>query len=296
MPRLRQRLVRVVLAVALGILVGIGVDVVRAGGPRLWLARHGLPPPYVPAGERIGVGDGSFYLDCRGEGSPTLVLESGAGTGAASWSPVWDELAGTTRTCAYDRAGIGSSDQRGTRTLGTAAAELRHLLELAGERPPFVVVGHSLGGAYARVFASVFRDAVPAIVMIDTFDPDLQTDHIHPLLGPLRPEYEAGLQGLRDTVAEWEDLDWEASEQELRASSVRGRRVAVLVAERYEPRLDAATNARIRETWREAYETLSPGMTTYEYAPGAGHIIPWDRPDLVVELVRRVMREVRDGR
>jgi pimeloyl-ACP methyl ester carboxylesterase len=293
MSRSRQRAVRLGLAVLIGLVIGVGVDVARVGGPRLWLAGHGLPPPYLPAGERVRVGDGDFYIDCRGSGAPTVVLEAGAGGGAGSWSPVLDDIAATTRTCAYDRAGLGSSHPRGVRSLAQAAADLRALLQAAGEVPPFVVVGHSLGGAYARVFATEHRAETPAIVLVDSFDPDLQTRLIHPLLGDLVPEYEASLQGLRDSVAAWEKLDWPASERELERGDLDGVRVAVLVAARYEPRLDEATNASIARTWREAYDSLSPGRTTYEIAWGAGHLIPIDRPDAVVDVVRRVVAETR---
>src|SRR5688500_18035285 len=210
----RPPLARLLLAVLIGVVLAVGIDVVRAGGPRLWLARHGLPPPYLPQGTRIQVGAGAFYLDCRGSGSPTVVLEAGAGGGAGSWSAVFDDIAATTRTCAYDRAGIGSSDQRGTRTLEDAAGELRALLAAAGEPAPFVVVGHSLGGAYARVFASEHPEETPAIVLVDSFDPDLESRFIHPLLEELRPEYADRLQGLRDVVASWERLDWAASERQ----------------------------------------------------------------------------------
>lgn len=289
----RQRAARVVLAVLVGLVLGLGIDVARAGGPRLWLAMRGLPPPYLPVGERVQVGSGAFYLDCRGSGSPTIVLEAGAGGGAGSWSPVFDDIAAITRTCAYDRAGLGSSDPRGQRSLAHAAADARALLAAAGEPPPFVVVGHSLGGAYARVFASEHPFETPAIVLIDSFDPDLEARFIHPLLGELRPEYEARLQELRDVVASWEQLDWPASERQLEDGDLRGRRVAALVAQRYEPRLDARTNDRIEQMWREAYESLSPGHTTYEYAYGAGHVIPFDRPDAVVDVVGRVVAEVR---
>lgn len=291
----RQRALRITLALIVGLGLGVAVDVARNGGVSAWLARHRLPVPYLSSGRSIVVGEGAFYLDCRGAGSPTVVLEAGAGSGAGSWGVVFDAIAETTRTCAYDRAGLGGSDARGRRTLAEAAQDLRVLLETAEEPGPYVIVGFSLGGAYARVFASDHRDVTAAAVLLDSFDPDVQTDAIHPLLGELEPEYEQGLDGLRATVDAWENLDWEASEQQLRVSSLDGLRLAVLVAPRYEPRLDEAANERIRLAWEAAFETLSPGRTTYEYAPGSGHIITADRPDLVIELVRRVVGEVRSG-
>jgi len=162
-PRPQGRLVRpatVVLAVLAGLLIGIGADVARSGGFNPWLARHGLPPPYFPQGERFDIGERSLYLDCRGSGSPTVVLEAGSGSDSATWAAVHDAIAGTTRTCAYDRAGRGRSDDREEHTLGDAVTDVRALLNAAGEQAPFVIVGHSLGGSYARVFATEFRDEV----------------------------------------------------------------------------------------------------------------------------------------
>jgi pimeloyl-ACP methyl ester carboxylesterase len=247
----------------------------------------------MPAGARVDIGDRSLYLDCRGAGSPTVVLISGMGDGAGSWSAVHDELAATTRTCAYDRAGIGSSDPRGPHTLADAVEDLRSLLAVAGEPAPFVVVGHSLGGAHARVFAATYREETAAVGLVDTFDPDLQADSIEPLLGQLRDGYVAELDGLRDLVARVEDLDWTTSETQLRAASVAGLPVEVLRAPRHEPRLDAATNDAIAAAWQAAFESLSPGLVHYAIAPGAGHIVQVDRPDLVVAAVRRLVAAAR---
>ncbi len=283
------------LAVATGLALALAIDVFRSGGTAGWLARHHLSPPYVAKGERIDVGRRSLYFDCRGEGGPTVVLEAGSGADSATWSAVIDELASTTRTCAYDRAGRGRSDPVERHTLSDAVAELRALLAAAGEPPPYVLVGHSLGGAFIRVFAAEDRDLVAGLVLVDTFDPDLQEDWIHPLLGPLRPEYDATLDGLRDQVSRVDSLDWTASERQLRASSVEGLPIELVVAPRYEPRLSEAQNAEIAAAWRAAYESLSPGSVRHTIAWGAGHIVQVDRPDLVIEATRRLVHLARGG-
>lgn len=295
----RQRrwplLFRIVMALLVGLALGVAIDVARNGGPRLWLARHGLPPPYLAAGRLVDIGPRSFYLDCRGSGSPTIVLEAGMGGGAGSWSPVLDDLAGVSRVCAYDRANLGSSDPRGTHTLADAARDLAALLEAAGERLPYLVVGHSLGAEYARTFATLYRDRVVGLVLLDPFAPDLQGRWIDPLLGALRPEYATHTDDLRALVSRVESLDWPTSEAGLRAGSVAGLPIEVLVARRYESRLDAGTNAAIAQAWRSAYESLSPGMVGYGFAEGSGHVIPVDRPDLVVEVVRGLVVRIRAG-
>ncbi len=291
----RAWIVRLAFAVIVGVALALAFDVVRSGGPSAWLARHSLPVPYVAKGRAVDVGGRSVYLDCRGEGTPTVVLESGMGSGAEAWGTVLDELATTTRTCAYDRPGLGSSDPRGRHTLADTAADLRIALEAAGEVAPFVLVGHSHGGNYVREFTDRYRNDVAGIVMVDTFDPDLETTYIHPLLGALRPEYEAQLDRLRALVAQVESLDWPASEQELRAASVAGTPTEVLRAPRGDPRLDAATNDAIAAAWIAAYDSLSPGHVHYEIAWGAGHLIQIDRPDLVIAATRRLVDAARIG-
>ena len=71
--------------------------------------------------------------------------------------------------------------------------------------------------------------------------------------------------------------------------ALAGLPIEVLVAPRYEPRLDEATNAAIADAWRAAFESLSPGHVTHTTAWGAGHNIQIDRPDLVIEATRRLI-------
>lgn len=283
------------LAVIAGIFLGLALDFAQAGSVPRWLARHGMTVPYDARGERIDIGRRSLYIDCRGEGSPTVVLEAGSGSDSATWSAVHDDVAAITRTCAYDRAGRGRSDPIERHTLSHAAAELRALLAAADEAPPFVMVGHSLGGAFVRVFASENREEVEGLVLVDTFDPDLQEEWIHPLVGSLRSEYDAGLDVLRDTVSSVDSLNWPPSEEELRAASLEGLPIEVLRATRYDPRLSEAQNATIGEAWVAAYDSLSPGMVRWTTARDAGHMVQVDRPDLVIEVVRRAVDAARSS-
>ncbi len=218
------------------------------------------------------------------------MLDAGMGGGAGDWAAVIEPLAAKGRTCAYDRAGRGSSGAApsGDRTIADQAADLRALLAAAGGSGPYVVVGHSFGGDVVRVFADRYRDEVSGVVLVDSFSPDLEVDAVHPLLGDLRPEYETRLDSLRATVAAVEGLDWPTSEAELRETDLRGLPIEVLRAPRAEPRLDDATNAAIEAAVVARNEALSPGLVHYELAPGAGHVIQNDRPDLVIAAVRRL--------
>jgi pimeloyl-ACP methyl ester carboxylesterase len=128
-------------------------------------------------GATRSVGDHALHLDCRGQGSPTVVLFSGLGEFSASWARDSDGLSPTTRVCAYDRAGQGWSDDVEHPQDGvTAAEDLHALLAAAGEQGPFVLVGHSIGGPYAMTYADQYAEQVAGMVLLDSSSPRQLTD------------------------------------------------------------------------------------------------------------------------
>jgi pimeloyl-ACP methyl ester carboxylesterase len=130
--------------------------------------RHPAP------GKLVDIGGRRMQIDCRGEGQPTVVFEAGLDMhGSLSWAAVQDDVARTTRACAYSRAGIMWSDpQAGPQNGTTVAADLHALLANAGEKPPFVLVGHSLGGPYAMTYTKNYGDQVAGLVFVDASHPD----------------------------------------------------------------------------------------------------------------------------
>jgi pimeloyl-ACP methyl ester carboxylesterase len=124
-------------------------------------------------GRLVDIGGFRLHLLAAGQGSPTVVLDAALAGSCVSWSLVQPEVATFTRVCAYDRAGFGWSDPGPLpRTAARIARELRTLLARAGERPPFVLVGHSFGGVVMRVFAHDFRDDVAGLVLVDPAHPE----------------------------------------------------------------------------------------------------------------------------
>jgi pimeloyl-ACP methyl ester carboxylesterase len=102
-----------------------------------------------------------------------VVLVSGLDiSGSLSWTAVHDSIARTSRTCAYSRAGIMWSDPGPDVTARGVAEDLHAALEKAGEKPPFVMVGHSLGGPYIMTYTKQFGDQVAGVVMVDASHPD----------------------------------------------------------------------------------------------------------------------------
>jgi pimeloyl-ACP methyl ester carboxylesterase len=140
---------------------------------------------YPPIGQMVDVGGHRLHIYCQGEGSPTVILEGGAGVAALSWTLTQSLIAEQVRACAYDRAGLGWSELgTGPYTPESTARDLHTLLGNAGIEPPYVLVGHSVGGKHIRMFTELYPDEVVGLV----FD-----DARHESADPIRTqeEYEA---------------------------------------------------------------------------------------------------------
>jgi pimeloyl-ACP methyl ester carboxylesterase len=116
----------------------------------------------------VDLGGHRLHFTCLGHGSPTVVIESGFDEYSFDWILVQLKVSEFTRVCAYDRAGYAWSDPGPKpRTFAQINLELRDALSKLGERPPFVLVGHSFGGPVARNFALTYPDLVAGIVFVD---------------------------------------------------------------------------------------------------------------------------------
>jgi pimeloyl-ACP methyl ester carboxylesterase len=119
----------------------------------------------------VDAGGHRLHLNCSGQGSPTVVMESGAGDLSLVWALVQPQIAQFTRACSYDRAGYAWSDAGPQpRTMAQIAYELHAALANAGEKGPYVLVGAALGGAMVRVFANTYPSDVSGMVLVDSAD------------------------------------------------------------------------------------------------------------------------------
>jgi pimeloyl-ACP methyl ester carboxylesterase len=133
-------------------------------------------------GKWVQVGEMKLNLDCYGQGSPTVILDSGMGVPALGWIKVQPEVAKFSRVCSYDRAGYGWSEPGPEpRTSLQIATELKALLDAAGEKAPYVLVGHSFGGYNVRVFTRQYPGDVAGIVLVDASHED-EEDRIDSML------------------------------------------------------------------------------------------------------------------
>ena len=136
-------------------------------------AQSDAAPP--PPGRLIDLGGYKLHLNCTGSGSPTVVLSAGAGDFSTDWALVQPKVAAFARVCSYDRSGAAWSDLGPKpRTLYQEVFDLERLLRAAGEHGPYIMVGQSLGGMVARLFAERYPLQTAGVVLVDAYSEDAQ--------------------------------------------------------------------------------------------------------------------------
>jgi pimeloyl-ACP methyl ester carboxylesterase len=291
-----------------------------------------LYPP-GPPGRMVDVGGFRLHLVCEGEGSPAVILEAGAADAWLTWHQIQPELGRLTRVCSYDRAGIGYSDPGPRpRSRRRAVEELRTLLARAGVPPPYVLVGHSFGGSSARLHALLHPEEVAGLVLVESSHEDHWLRAPREFrqrnldrMNEERLEAEKAERGeAMPAILAIPGLSW----WERRQLSAVNRRPAWYLASFEESQMSEASRAefaglprtldlplvvlsagrRVRPEWRslelherwvriaaELQADLASRSTRSRHVvvPDAGHSLHWDRPDVVVEEVREVVREAR---
>jgi pimeloyl-ACP methyl ester carboxylesterase len=166
--RLARALGRWALRIAIAILLLVSLCA-ASGAVYQVVATRRDAARFPPPGRMVDVGGHRLDLVCAGQGEPTVVLDGPVGASHLVWMRVQPAIAAFARVCSYDRAGFGWSEPDDTpRTNERMATELHTLLQRAGERGPFVLVGNSLGGVNARVFALRFPAEVAGMVLLDS--------------------------------------------------------------------------------------------------------------------------------
>jgi len=227
-----------------------------------------------------------------------VVLESGLGNDGQIWSQVQPEVGSFTRACAYDRAGLGkSSAAPRPHTSREMAGELHALLGKAGIAAPYVLVGHSLGGLNARLFASEHPEEVAGMVLVDS-----ATEEQDARLWSLIPE--EAMREFRASLAEHPegiDLDaFRASMADVHRSSrsLGDIPLVVLTHGKEQPAPPGGPpdlGARLERLWQEVQSEL-PRLSTnsaHFIARSSGHHIQKDAPRLTIAAIREVVRAAR---
>ncbi len=254
------------------------------------------PPPPAALDAMVAVGGGELHVRCTGSGEATVVLIAGFGDGGENWGTVERPIARSARVCSYARFGTGTSDPAPRpQTHASHARNLRTLLRSIGENGPFTIVGHSLGGAEAVMFASLFRPEVHGLMLIDASPTDwIAAGCAVPADGTEAARGFAGMcRSLTHPALNPERLDGRAASAGVAAVTSLGSlpMTVITTTERPFPGIVPRQQARLDRVWsrgQEHWASLSPRSRLVR-VPGAGHYIHVDRPAVVIAELRRLM-------
>lgn len=323
--RLRRLSERTALSLACLLVISVAAcSLFNATVVRLFWRLH------PPAGQMVMVGQYKMHINCLGNGSPTLVLETGLGDDALIWKGVQSTLAHTTRVCAYDRAGFGWSDSRPERRdADHIAAELHELLSEADIHGPIVLMGHSIGGLYIRDYATLYPAQVKGLIFVDSStplqdknpaiaaggsDPPAWLLHAAMVAGVQRVigmcsggKHDAGYEARKergehfcgvhyDSISS-EASNFDTSSQEALRSSNYGAIPVLVITHDPAKMLQAHPSAQdkaMQTAWSDMQEKLK-SLSTHSrqiIAIGSTHYVMNDRPDLLLREVPIFIRNL----
>lgn len=313
---LRMHKLRVSLIAACALLL-----VVAAVGycyDRLATSREKEQYPFK--GQLVDLGGFRLHLYCTGIGKPVVLLDAGAFDSLEQWSLVQPGVAKFTQVCSYDRAGVGYSDASpDPQTSRNITEELHEALGRAGISGPYLPVGHSIAGLYARVFASRFRDEVAGLVLEDSVHPNELKEF--PTHSPNHPVLFAALRltapfgaarllhvGCRQSGAHPDCSKFvvnlmrqmsvlPTSYAEASDVASLGRLPVTVIT--HDPRvgLSKVRNEQEEQAWSRWQKDLTQlsSHSTLVVVSGVGHEIQTEKPETVVNEIERLVSPMASG-
>jgi pimeloyl-ACP methyl ester carboxylesterase len=278
-----------------------------------WLATRQDLAATPPPGQLVDIGGYRLHLWCTGDGAPAVILDAGLGGTSAGWGFVQPDVARFTRVCSYDRAGMGYSDSGPSpRTARRIAKELAELLAGSGIAGPVVLVGESIAGFNARMFASDHPEHAAGLVLVDAsheddahevpgiarFVPLLSTIGVFRLLGV---SFGQPIESLAPSVRQYARATmFRASGYQAAADEIIHIRETISEVKSSRRRLTTpvlvVTGAGgADENWRRLQQdqaSLSERGCLIT-AQQSGHVVAIDQPQVVVDAIRTVVEIVR---
>jgi pimeloyl-ACP methyl ester carboxylesterase len=289
-----------------------------------------LPPP----GQLVDIGGYRIDLHCSGAGTPAVILESGFGGEAFQWYLVQPAVAKITRVCSYYRAGFGWSDPSPRpRTSSVIAQELDAVLQKVGIAGPYILVGHSFGGFDVQLYAANHPNQVTGVVLVDSAHPhqEERTGHsrpqIHsslktklkimstwvgvprifgwcgtapPAIERIAQAVECRYQFFKTAAAEVSAFD--ESAQEVRRAKTSLANIPLIVISRDASKLAdrygrSAVNPESQKAWQRMQDELATLSSRSDHivAIGAGHYIQYDRPDVIIDTIQKMLQLAREA-
>ncbi len=237
---------------------------------------------------------GEYIYHLSGEGKPAIILEPGMGNDMSSWQSTLERFEQSSQVFAYNRAGFqGSTSINEQRDGETIVLELRELLTELNISPPYILVGHSLGGLYMKLFANAFPDEIAAVIFIDpthhemreickTADGEYCVNEIPWWAKIILP----------DAVAnEYKQLD-RSLELSSNVKNFPKVPVAVLSAGKIPNGVEDTDKEWLEsQQWQKYFTTLSP-VSKHITCRSCGHHVHQDKPELVSEALGWVFEQL----
>jgi len=255
--------------------------------------RKAAPEAKLPHAHFSATAFGIRSLVVAGIGTPTVVFESGIGQGKRNWAPVFNRVSELTRAVAYDRAGYGQSEVSDLPRDGLQIVlELRNMLRTEGLVPPYVLVGHSLGGTMVKLFAKTWPEEVAGVVLVDARHEEFTQRCREIGVNRLLYEPPEAFLNMLPPVPRAEVVAAPLTlKQARRAGTFPDVPLIVLTQSNATSRWPAA----LGKVWLASQRKMA-GMSALgriKVVGQAGHNVHMDRPDVVVRAVTGVVRAAR---
>lgn len=264
----------------------------------------------------VDVGGYELWFTCIGQGTPTVILEAGASSGAGYWIQVQTGGERGYRVCSYDRANLKPSDRAPKpRTYLDMTRDLHALLVNAQIDGPYILVGHSGGGLIARFFTDQYPEEVVGLVLVDSAHPDMGVRLLASL--PPRSMFEPKIIRFLRQWFTWmsdssaanypfdsEGMDMLTSNAQIQAVKPLGDLPLVVISRNpndtsftnagVNSDLPAETTAKLMQTWQDMQnELVDWSSNSTQVIARGGHDIPTDEPELIVDAIRDLVYEYR---
>jgi pimeloyl-ACP methyl ester carboxylesterase len=226
----------------------------------------------------LTVGEQNFHVEMLGESGPTIVFEAGLGNDASTWKLVAGPVAKFARPVLYDRAGLGQSlpimNKNSAVTAEQVATNLHQLLSTADIHPPYILVGHSLGGLYMQMFARKYSSEVSGVVLLDSASAQAPSEL--KTRGRLQPGSAAYLE---------EEGISESNTQVTNGGPFPDVPLTIIAATDHGPFFKAWESTLMQ--LQQQLAALSP-QSTFIVEQGSGHDVQFDRPNSVIDAIKQI--------
>jgi pimeloyl-ACP methyl ester carboxylesterase len=225
----------------------------------------------------------------EGRGTSTVILEAGLGDTLEVWNAVQSQIAANcVRTLAYNRAGyLGSDPSDSPRDSATIVAELRAELQRQKIKPPYILVGHSLGGLYMQYFARNFPNEVAGLVLVDSTHWDQSLEMGNQANTPYNSRTAVTL--FMPWIMRREINDSVIAGQQVHSSPQAGPIPTVVLSSTRGPSGETPA-ARAQAARLQDEITADFPAALHVRVPDSGHYIQRDHPEAIVEATRQLAR------